>query len=166
VTARGPLVLVVIDGYGIAPPGPGNAVHLARTPHLDALASEASGTSITASGLPVGLPEGQQGNSEVGHLNLGAGRRVPQMLVRIDEAIAQLVSDPRLQAARDGRRTTLHLLGPVARAGARQSAPRLALIRIAQGRAWADRRAASPTGATRAGRRARGGDRWRPPGPA
>jgi len=73
----GPLVLVVIDGFGIAPPGPGNAVDLARTPVLDALAREGSATRLQASGLPVGLPEGQMGNSEVGHLNLGAGRRVP-----------------------------------------------------------------------------------------
>ncbi len=87
-TPRGPLVLIVIDGFGIAPAGPGNAVSLARTPVLDALAAEGSGTRIEASGLPVGLPAGQQGNSEVGHLNLGAGRRVPQMLVRVDEAIA------------------------------------------------------------------------------
>ncbi|MFM8828293.1 MAG: 2,3-bisphosphoglycerate-independent phosphoglycerate mutase, partial [Actinomycetota bacterium] len=84
----GPLVLVVIDGFGVAPPGPGNAVTLARTPALDALAAEGSATLLQASGLPVGLPDGQMGNSEVGHLNLGAGRRVPQMLVRIDEAVA------------------------------------------------------------------------------
>ena len=58
-SAAGPLVLVVIDGFGIAPPGPGNAVHLARTPVLDALAAEGSGTSIAAAGLPVGLPDGQ-----------------------------------------------------------------------------------------------------------
>ena len=113
-SARGPLVLVVIDGFGIAPPGPGNAVHLARTPHLDALADQASSTSIIASGLPVGLPEGQQGNSEVGHLNLGAGRRVPQMLVMIDEAIADgsIAGVPALRSAFEtGRRSTLHFVG-------------------------------------------------------
>ena len=100
-TPRGPLVLIVIDGFGIAPAGPGNAVSLARTPVLDALAAEGSGTRIEASGLPVGLPAGQQGNSEVGHLNLGAGRRVPQMLVRVDEAIADgsILALPALRAA-------------------------------------------------------------------
>jgi len=135
-TPRGPLVLIVIDGFGIAPPGPGNAVHLARTPHLDALAAEGSGTSIAASGLPVGLPDGQQGNSEVGHLNLGAGRRVPQMLVRIDEAIADgsLARLPALQSAmRTGRRTTLHLVGLVGEGGVHASQRHaLALIDIAR----------------------------------
>ena len=78
-----------------------------RQPRHDAgarrLAAEGSGTRIAASGLPVGLPDGQQGNSEVGHLNLGAGRRVPQMLVRIDEAIADgsLAANPALRAALD-----------------------------------------------------------------
>jgi 2,3-bisphosphoglycerate-independent phosphoglycerate mutase len=132
----GPLVLVVIDGFGIAPPGPGNAVHLARTPHLDALAAEGSGTSIAAAGLPVGLPDGQQGNSEVGHLNLGAGRRVPQMLVRIDEAIAEgsLARIPALAGALDaGRRGTLHLLGLVGSGGVHASQDHaLALIRLAR----------------------------------
>jgi 2,3-bisphosphoglycerate-independent phosphoglycerate mutase len=135
-TPRGPLVLIVIDGFGIAPPGPGNAVHLARTPHLDALAAEASGTRIAASGLPVGLPDGQQGNSEVGHLNLGAGRRVPQMLVRIDEAIADgsMARLPALGAAMEtGRRTTLHLVGLVGEGGVHASQRHaLALIDIAR----------------------------------
>jgi 2,3-bisphosphoglycerate-independent phosphoglycerate mutase len=136
VTARGPLVLVVIDGFGIAPSGPGNAVDLARTPHLDALAREGSGTSIAASGLPVGLPEGQQGNSEVGHLNLGAGRRVPQMLVRIDEAIpdGSLARLPALEAAlAAGRRGALHLIGLVGKGGVHASQRHLlALIRLAR----------------------------------
>ncbi len=133
---RGPLVLVVIDGFGIAPPGPGNAVHLARTPHLDALAAEGSGTSIAAAGLPVGLPDGQQGNSEVGHLNLGAGRRVAQMLVTIDEAIAEgsLARRPALEAAfAAGRRGTLHLIGLVGEGGVHASQRHLlALIGLAR----------------------------------
>ena len=133
---RGPLVLVVIDGFGIAPPGPGNAVALARTPALDALAAEGSGTRIEASGLPVGLPQGQQGNSEVGHLNLGAGRRVPQMLVRVDEAMADgsVLALPALQAALDtGRRTTLHLMGLAGDGGVHASQRHaLSLIRMAQ----------------------------------
>ena len=135
-TARGPLVLVVIDGFGIAPSGPGNAVGLARTPHLDALAGEGSRTSIAASGLPVGLPEGQQGNSEVGHLNLGAGRRVPQMLVRVDEAIADgsLARLPALEAAlAAGRRGALHLIGLVGDGGVHASQRHLlALIGLAR----------------------------------
>jgi len=120
----GPLVLVVIDGLGLAPPGPGNAVTLARTPNLDALAREASATRLVASGLPVGLPEGQQGNSEVGHLNLGAGRRVPQMLVRIDEAIADGSFDrnPVLTGAMDAATASaLHLIGLVGGGGVHAS---------------------------------------------
>jgi 2,3-bisphosphoglycerate-independent phosphoglycerate mutase len=136
VSPPGPLVLVVLDGYGIAPPGPGNAVHLARTPSLDALAAEASATSIAAAGLPVGLPDGQQGNSEVGHLNLGAGRRVPQMLVRIDEAIADgsIARLPALTAAFEaGARGTLHLIGLVGEGGVHASQRHLlALIRLAR----------------------------------
>ncbi len=133
---RGPLVLVVIDGFGIAPAGPGNAVALANTPSLDALAAEGSGTRIAASGLPVGLPQGQQGNSEVGHLNLGAGRRVPQMLVRVDEAMSDgsVLALPALQAALDtGRRTTLHLMGLAGDGGVHASQRHaLSLIRMAQ----------------------------------
>ncbi|HJZ60646.1 MAG TPA: 2,3-bisphosphoglycerate-independent phosphoglycerate mutase [Miltoncostaeaceae bacterium] len=116
----GPLVLIVIDGFGLAPPGPGNAVTLARTPNLDTLAAESSATRLVASGLPVGLPDGQQGNSEVGHLNLGAGRRVPQMLVRIDEAVADGSFDrnPALIGAMDGAHAgALHLVGLVGDGG-------------------------------------------------
>ena len=130
-TVAGPLVLVVIDGFGIAPPGPGNAVSLARTPNLDALAREGSASRLHASGLPVGLPDGQQGNSEVGHLNLGAGRRVPQMLVRIDEAIADGSFDriPAVVQAMDtGRRTALHLVGLVGDGGVHASQRHLAAL--------------------------------------
>jgi 2,3-bisphosphoglycerate-independent phosphoglycerate mutase len=80
--------LVVLDGWGLAPPGPGNAVSLAHTPTFDELWATYPHTTLTASGAAVGLPEGQMGNSEVGHLNLGAGAVVKQDLVRIDEAIA------------------------------------------------------------------------------
>lgn len=121
----GPLVLVVIDGFGVAPPGPGNAVALARTPALDALAAEGSATLLQASGLPVGLPDGQMGNSEVGHLNLGAGRRVPQMLVRIDEAVAApggLAAVPAIAAALAAARGhALHLVGLVGDGGVHAS---------------------------------------------
>jgi len=127
----GPLVLVVIDGFGIALPGPGNAVSLARTPHLDALAREGSASRLHASGLPVGLPDGQQGNSEVGHLNLGAGRRVPQMLVRIDEAIADGSFDriPAVAQSMDtARRTALHLIGLIGDGGVHASQRHLAAL--------------------------------------
>jgi 2,3-bisphosphoglycerate-independent phosphoglycerate mutase len=134
--AGGPLVLVVIDGFGIAPAGPGNAVSLARTPALDALARDGSSTRLVASGLPVGLPDGQQGNSEVGHLNLGAGRRVPQMLVRIDEAITSgaLAGNPVLaDALRVGRERALHLVGLVGDGGVHAASRHLlALIGMAR----------------------------------
>src|SRR6202035_3873929 len=87
--ARAPCVcLVVLDGWGLAEPGPGNAVSLARTPVFDRLWATYPHTTLAACGAAVGLPEGQMGNSEVGHLNLGAGAVVKQDLVRIDEAIA------------------------------------------------------------------------------
>jgi len=79
--------LLVLDGWGIAPPGPANAVTLARTPNLDRLAEDYPRTTLEASGEAVGLPPGQMGNSEVGHLNLGAGRVVYQDLTRINHAI-------------------------------------------------------------------------------
>jgi 2,3-bisphosphoglycerate-independent phosphoglycerate mutase len=79
--------LVVLDGWGLAPPGPGNAVSLASTPVFDELWAHCSHTTLRACGQAVGLPEGQMGNSEVGHLNLGAGAVVKQDLVRIDHAV-------------------------------------------------------------------------------
>ena len=82
-----PVVLVVLDGWGYRAEREGNAIALAETPTWDALWSGAPRTLLEASGLAVGLPEGQMGNSEVGHLNLGAGRVVMQDLVRIGEAI-------------------------------------------------------------------------------
>ncbi|MEX0993420.1 MAG: 2,3-bisphosphoglycerate-independent phosphoglycerate mutase [Solirubrobacterales bacterium] len=82
------LALVVLDGWGIAEPGPGNAIAQASTPVFDRLWSAYPHTQLAASGAAVGLPEGQMGNSEVGHLNLGAGSIVKQDLARIDEAVA------------------------------------------------------------------------------
>jgi 2,3-bisphosphoglycerate-independent phosphoglycerate mutase len=110
----GPVALVILDGWGLAPPGPGNAVHLAATPAMDRLWAECPHTELSASGADVGLPEGQMGNSEVGHLNLGAGRVVIQSLTRIDRAIADgsFFANPALRdacAAARGRR--LHILG-------------------------------------------------------
>ncbi len=80
-------VLIIMDGFGIAPAGEGNAVSCAKTPKLDRIFSENAYTELSASGLDVGLPEGQMGNSEVGHTNIGAGRVVFQILPRITKAI-------------------------------------------------------------------------------
>lgn len=82
-----PALLVIMDGFGLAEPGPSNAISLANTPRLDALFSAYPTSRLCASGLAVGLPEGQMGNSEVGHLNIGAGRVVYQELTRISLAI-------------------------------------------------------------------------------
>src|SRR6267378_3392133 len=87
-STRTPVVLVVLDGWGFRPGREGNAIELGRTPVWHKLWGRASRTLLEASGLPVGLPEGQMGNSEVGHLNLGAGRVVPQDIVRISQSIA------------------------------------------------------------------------------
>ena len=81
--------LIVLDGWGLAEPGPGNAVAAARTPVFDELWNGYPTTTLTASGRAVGLPEGQMGNSEVGHLNLGAGSVVMQDLTRIDVAVEE-----------------------------------------------------------------------------
>src|SRR5437016_13769151 len=86
--SRRSVVLVVLDGWGYRAEQEGNAIALAQTPTWDALTGRYPRTLLSASGLAVGLPEHQIGNSEVGHLNLGAGRVVMQDLVRIDRAIA------------------------------------------------------------------------------
>ena len=78
-----PCVLLILDGWGKAAPGPGNAVSLARTPHMDALLSSRPKGELKCMGRDVGLPDGQMGNSEVGHLNLGAGRIVYQDIMRM-----------------------------------------------------------------------------------
>src|SRR2546425_8221866 len=83
---RTPVVLIVLDGWGFRPGQMGNAIELGRTPTWHRLWAKAPRTLLNASGLAVGLPEGQIGNSEVGHLNLGAGRVVPQDIVRISQA--------------------------------------------------------------------------------
>src|SRR6476660_24030 len=82
------LALIILDGWGLAPPGPGNAISQAETPVFDGLWERYPHTTLSASGRDVGLPDGQMGNSEVGHLNLGAGAVVKQDLARIDDAIA------------------------------------------------------------------------------
>ena len=77
--------LLILDGFGIAPNGPGNAIALAGTPYIDSLKAKYPNTQLQASGLAVGLPDGQMGNSEVGHLNIGAGRVVYQDLTPISQ---------------------------------------------------------------------------------
>ncbi|MFI5245845.1 MAG: 2,3-bisphosphoglycerate-independent phosphoglycerate mutase, partial [Gemmatimonadales bacterium] len=98
---RTPVVLVVLDGWGYRPEREGNAVALANVPTWNRLWSRAQRTLLDASGLAVGLPEGQMGNSEVGHLNLGAGRVVMQDLVRVSESIrtGDFYRNPVLRAA-------------------------------------------------------------------
>jgi 2,3-bisphosphoglycerate-independent phosphoglycerate mutase len=85
--SRTPVALIVLDGWGFRPGREGNAIELGATPVWHRLWERAPRTLLDASGLAVGLPEGQMGNSEVGHLNLGAGRVVPQDIVRISQAI-------------------------------------------------------------------------------
>ncbi len=82
-----PVILIVMDGYGLSDSDTGNAIHMAKTPNLDLLMKEYPTNYLNASGLAVGLPDGQMGNSEVGHLNLGAGRVVYQSLTRINKSI-------------------------------------------------------------------------------
>src|SRR5438093_6728441 len=119
---RTPVVLIVLDGWGFRPGQMGNAIELGRTPTWHRLWAKAPRTLLNASGLSVGLPEGQIGNSEVGHLNLGAGRVVPQDIVRISQAIdsGACFHTPALVALcgelrRTGR--TLHLLGLIGNGG-------------------------------------------------
>lgn len=111
-----PLVLIVMDGWGCAPEGPGNAVALANTPVFDSLWQKYPHTLLDPSGTRVGLPPGQMGNSEVGHLNLGAGRVVYQDLVRISLAVqdGSFFQNPAFLKAIDHvkqRGSKLHLLG-------------------------------------------------------
>src|SRR5438093_11222924 len=122
----GPVMLIIRDGSGINPAGPekreenGNATLLASTPFHDDLYRDYPWSRLSASGMDVGLPEGQMGNSEVGHLNLGAGRIVYQDLTRINKAIADgelernRVLQDALAAARGHR---LHLMGLVSDGG-------------------------------------------------
>jgi len=117
--------LVILDGWGLAPAGPGNAVSLADTPVFDRLWAEHPHTQLTAWGRAVGLPEGQMGNSEVGHLNLGAGQIVRQDLTRIDDAVddGSFASNEVLRAACAAARESgrLHLLGLVSGGGVHAS---------------------------------------------
>src|SRR3954468_16680714 len=109
-----PIVLTVLDGWGFRPAIEGNAIALARKPNYDRLLAEFPNTLVQTSGPAVGLPEGQMGNSEVGHLNIGAGRIVHMDITRIDQAIASGLffhDKLLLDAMERGRRYQLHLIG-------------------------------------------------------
>ena len=134
-----PVVLIVMDGWGLGPDYEWNAVLRADTPVVDGLWATWPHTQLTASGEAVGLPAGQMGNSEVGHLNLGAGFVVYQWLTRIDQAIADgaLLPATRRCSGRWRRRkrpgATLHLLGLVGDGGVHASGAHLAaLLRLAR----------------------------------
>lgn len=111
-----PVMLMILDGWGIAPPSSTNAVTRARTPHLDYYFNRYPHSQLRCSGEAVGLPEGQMGNSEVGHLSIGSGRIIYQSLTRISRAVkdGSLEKNPVLvkamEEARDGGKK-LHLLG-------------------------------------------------------
>ena len=132
-----PVALIVLDGWGIAPDGPGNAVTRAVTPRLDALANDYPHARLAASGRAVGLPDGVMGNSEVGHLTMGAGNIQYQEFVRINDAIADgsIYRNEALLAAaaavRDGG--TLHLLGLLSTGGVHADLAHLnALVELAK----------------------------------
>jgi 2,3-bisphosphoglycerate-independent phosphoglycerate mutase len=135
--SRAPVFLLICDGWGHAPPSPGNAIALARTPIFDRWLAGSPWTLLEASGEAVGLPAGVMGNSEVGHLTLGAGRMVPQDLLRIDLAVrdGSFMENPALRdacAAARRRGATLHLMGLVSDGGVHSHQRHLeALLRLA-----------------------------------
>ena len=136
---RFPLVtLVILDGWGCAPPGPGNAVELADTPVFDRLWRDFPHTTIEASGEAAGLPAGQMGNSEVGHLTIGSGRRLYQDLMRVNKSIedGSFFENPVLRAAFD-RGSRVHLLGLVSHGGVHSHIEHVqALLRFAPEKTW------------------------------
>jgi 2,3-bisphosphoglycerate-independent phosphoglycerate mutase len=162
---RVPLVaLVVLDGWGCAPPGPGNAVELAATPVFDALWQRYPRTRLDASGEAVGLPAGQMGNSEVGHLTIGSGRVLDQDLRRVNRAVESgtIYDSPALLDAfrrAAGRGGNVHLLGLVSHGGVHSHLSHLqALLELSrregmEERTWVhaftDGRDVAPTAAVR-----------------
>jgi 2,3-bisphosphoglycerate-independent phosphoglycerate mutase len=137
--------LVILDGWGCAPPGPGNAVKLAKTPVFDRLWASYPHTTLAASGEAVGLPPGQMGNSEVGHLTIGSGRVLFQDLMRVNHAIesGELYSNAALRAAFErarARGANVHLLGLVSYGGVHSHIDHLrALLEMAEREGMADR---------------------------
>jgi 2,3-bisphosphoglycerate-independent phosphoglycerate mutase len=159
VDPRPSAVLVVLDGWGIAPDGPGNAVSLADTPVFDGLWERYPHTSLTACGGAVGLPDGQMGNSEVGHLNLGAGAVIKQDLTRIDEAVEDgSIRDNEVLREAFAGAERVHLIGLVSDGGVHSGPKHVeALVRMAADlgvpdlvvHAFTDGRDTSPTGGER-----------------
>ena len=151
--------LVILDGWGLEDPGPGNAITQADTPVFDAAWADCPHTTLTAMGESVGLPAGQMGNSEVGHLNLGAGAIVPQDLARIDAAVQDgslASSEVLLETLRGAER--VHLIGLVSDGGVHSSDRHLrALIELCAEwgvgdvviHAFTDGRDTAPTGGVR-----------------
>jgi 2,3-bisphosphoglycerate-independent phosphoglycerate mutase len=143
----------VVDGWGCAPPGPGNAIEQADTPVFDRLWHEFPHSTLEASGEAAGLPPGQMGNSEVGHLTIGAGRRLYQDLMRVNKAIedGSFFENPVLVSAFE-RGRSVHLLGLVSYGGVHSHIDHLrALLRFAPEKTWlhafTDGRDVSPTSA-------------------
>ncbi len=134
-----PLVaLIILDGWGCAPAGPGNAIALASTPVFDRLWQTFPSTTLEASGPAAGLPPGQMGNSEVGHLTIGAGRRLHQDLMRVSGAIADgsFFENPVLRAAFE-RGNRVHLLGLVSHGGVHSHIDHVqALFEFAPEKTW------------------------------
>jgi len=117
-----PVMLIILDGFGIGKDYPGNAIKLAKTPNIDRYLREYPNTTLEASGLAVGLPEGQMGNSEVGHLNIGAGRIVYQDFTRISKSIEEgdfFKKEEFLQAIDNAKKhnSKIHLMGLVSKGG-------------------------------------------------
>jgi 2,3-bisphosphoglycerate-independent phosphoglycerate mutase len=139
------VALVILDGWGCAPAGPGNAVELADTPVFDRLWETCPHTTLKASGEAVGLPHGQMGNSEVGHLTIGAGRVLLQDLMRVNKAIesGELFENRALRSAfarARERGANVHLLGLVSYGGVHSHIDHLrALLELAERERMADR---------------------------
>ncbi len=133
-----PVAIVVLDGWGCAPAGPGNAVELAETPVFDRLWAAYPNTTLAASGEAVGLPPGQMGNSEVGHLTIGSGRILYQDLMRVNKAIedGSFFEHPVLRSAFE-RASRVHLLGLVSHGGVHSHIDHVqALLRFAPEKTW------------------------------
>lgn len=132
------VLLLILDGFGVAPPSPGNVCTLACTPNIDKLRDENPHSQLDTSGLNVGLPKGQMGNSEVGHLNLGAGRVVFQKLTLIDKAVedGSLAHNKVLLDAIDkAKDSKLHLAGLCSDGGVHSELTHLyEVVRIAKDR--------------------------------
>lgn len=156
---KAPTTLIIMDGFGLTGPGPGNAVSLAQTPQLDRLFAEYAHTTLSASGLDVGLPAGQMGNSEVGHTNIGGGRVVFQDLPRISRAIddGSFFENAAYNKAMDDcleKGSSLHLYGLLSDGGVHSHIQHLyALLQMAKNKgltrvyvhAFLDGRDVSPT---------------------